>query len=119
MILYGVLTQTSIRDLFIARLLPGMLTILGFMQVVTIITRMHPRQGPTDNKTSGWDKAITLLKTWPILILFGLIIGGIYLGVFTPTEASGMGAVGAFLIAFIRRKMDRTRLLAAFRETLR
>ncbi|MCV6587216.1 MAG: TRAP transporter large permease, partial [Marinibacterium sp.] len=118
MVLYGVLTQTSIGDLFIAGLLPGILTILGFMLVVSIVTRLHPAMGPAGEATSPRDKLIALLRTWPILLLFGMIIGGIYLGVFTPTEASGVGAVGAFAIAVARRKMDRARLVAALRETL-
>jgi len=118
MVLYGVLTQTSIGDLFIAGLVPGLLTIAGFMLVVSIITRRNPEIGPAGEATPVAEKLTALGRTWPILLLFALIIGGIYLGVFTPTEASGVGAVGAIAIAALRRKLSRKRLIAALRETL-
>ncbi len=118
MVLYGVLTQTSIGDLFIAGLIPGLLTIAGFMLVVSIITRRNPQIGPAGEATPFAEKLTALGRTWPILLLFVLIIGGIYLGVFTPTEASGVGAVGAIAIAALRRKLSRKRLVAALRETL-
>ena len=118
MVLYGVLTQTSIGDLFIAGLLPGLLTIIGFMIVVSIITRISPELGPAGTKTTLQEKLTAMGRTWPILLLFTLIIGGIYLGVFTPTEASGVGAVGAFVIAAARGRLTRPRFVAALRETL-
>ena len=118
MVLYGVLTETSIGDLFIAGLVPGILTVLGFMVVVVIVTRANPALGPAGESAALREKLAALGRTWPILVLFALIIGGIYLGVFTPTEAAGVGAVGAFLLAAARRRIDRRRLLAAIGETL-
>ncbi|MXW34728.1 MAG: TRAP transporter large permease [Boseongicola sp. SB0673_bin_14] len=118
MVLYGILTQTSIGDLFIAGLVPGLLTVAGFMLVVAAVTRWNPDSGPAGDATTLAEKLSAAAGTWPILLLFCLVIGGIYLGVFTPTEAAGVGAVGAFLIAAARRRLGTGRLLAALRETL-
>lgn len=118
MVLYGVLTQTSIGDLFIAGLLPGLLTIAGFMLVISIVTSRKPDLGPAGDPTDLQDKLTAVASTWPILLLFVLIIGGIYLGVFTPTEASGVGAMGAMVIAALRRRLNVGTLFAALKETM-
>jgi len=118
MVLYGVLTQTSIGDLFIAGLLPGLLTIAGFMLVISIVTSRKPDLGPAGDPTDLQDKLTAVASTWPILLLFILIIGGIYLGVFTPTEASGVGAMGAMVIAALRRRLNVGTLFAALKETM-
>jgi tripartite ATP-independent transporter DctM subunit len=118
LVLYGVLTETSIGDLFIAGFIPGILTILGFMLVITIVTSFLPDIGPAGEKSSTKEKLAALGKTWAILLLFLIVIGGIYFGVFTPTEAAGIGAVGAFVISALRRRLTFASATDALMETV-
>lgn len=119
LVLYGVLTQTSIGDLFIAGFLPGILTVIVFMLVITITTRIRPEMGPPGERASATEKVAALKKTWAILLLFGLVIGGIYFGVFTPTEAAGIGAVGAFGIAALRGRLNYETVRESMLETVK
>ena len=119
LVLYGVLTETSIGDLFIAGFLPGILTILGFMLVIAIVTRLHPEMGPRGPKTTGREKLAALGQTWAIVLLFALVIGGIYFGIFTPTEAAGIGAVGAFGISALRGRLNFANVRDSLLETIK
>ena len=118
LVLYGVLTETSIGDLFIAGFLPGILTIIGFMLVISIVTRIWPEMGAAGEKSSLNEKLAALGRTWAILLLFLLVIGGIYFGVFTPTEAAGIGAVGAFALSALRGRLNFANASAALMETV-
>jgi len=117
LVLYGLLTESSIGDLFIAGFLPGILTILVFMIVISIVTRLHPESGPAGEKSTWTQKLNATLKTWAITALFATVIGGIYFGVFTPTEAAGVGAFGALFIAFSRKRLNREMLNETLLET--
>ncbi|QKV20181.1 TRAP transporter large permease [Oricola thermophila] len=119
LVLYGVLTETSIGDLFIAGFLPGLLTIVGFMLVVALITRLHPDMGPVGERASARQKINALGRTWAILLLFLIVIGGIYVGIFTPTEAAGVGAVGAMGVSAMRRRLSYANLVDALMETVK
>lgn len=118
LVLYGVLTETSIGDLFIAGFLPGVLTIVGFMLVVVVMTRIYPTIGPAGEQATLAEKFAALGRTWAIILLFALVIGGIYFGVFTPTEAAGIGAVGAFVISALRGRLTFTNIREALMETV-
>lgn len=118
LVLYGVLTETSIGDLFIAGLLPGILTIVGFMLVIAIVTRIWPEMGAPGEPSTLGEKFAALGRTWAILLLFLLVIGGIYFGVFTPTEAAGIGAVGAFVISALRGRLNFSNAQEALLETV-
>jgi tripartite ATP-independent transporter DctM subunit len=117
LVLYGLLTESSIGDLFIAGFLPGILTIIVFMIVISIVTRLHPESGPAGEKSTWKQKLNATLKTWAITALFATVIGGIYFGVFTPTEAAGVGALGAFFIAFSRKRLNREMMKETLLET--
>ena len=117
LVLYGLLTESSIGDLFIAGFLPGILTILVFMIVISIVTRLHPESGPAGEKSTWKQKLNATLKTWAITALFATVIGGIYFGVFTPTEAAGVGAFGALFIAFSRKRLNRDMIKDTLLET--
>lgn len=119
LVLYGILTETSIGDLFIAGFLPGILTIVGFMLVIALLTRIYPEMGPAGERSSAREKMRALGRTWAILLLFALVIGGIYFGVFTPTEAAGVGAMGAFGISALRRRMTFANTRDALMETVK
>jgi C4-dicarboxylate transporter DctM subunit len=117
LVLYGLLTESSIGDLFIAGFLPGILTIVVFMIVISIVTRLHPESGPAGEKSTWKQKLNATLKTWAITALFATVIGGIYFGVFTPTEAAGVGAFGALFIAFSRKRLNREMMKETLLET--
>ncbi|WP_406648675.1 TRAP transporter large permease [Aliisedimentitalea scapharcae] len=122
LVIYGLLTETSIGKLFIAGIVPGIMGILFYLLAVRFTVARNPDAGPAGPRTD-WAGRITALKgVWAVLLLFGLVIGGLYGALdfwplhlaFSPTEAAGMGAAGAFLIALARGSLS----FAALREVL-
>ncbi len=110
LVIYGILTETSIGALFIAGIIPGMLGILFYLVAVRITVARDPSAGPAGDRTAWPERWRAIRGVWAVLLLFGLVIGGLY-GIldfwpifltFSPTEAAGMGAMGAFLIALAR-----------------
>ena len=118
MVLYGVLTQTDIAALFIAGVIPGLLGILMYNFTVTVVTRISPEAGPAGARTPRRERWMSLASVWEILVLFALVIGGIYVGLFTPTEAAGVGAFGAFLSVVLRQAAGPRELVAILYETV-
>jgi len=104
-IIYGVLTMTSIGSLFIAGIFPGLLMTFMFMITAYLISIKNPKMGPLGPKSTMKEKIFGLKGVWPILVLFAVVIGGIYMGMFTPTEAGGIGAFGSFLFVLGKRKL--------------
>ncbi len=105
LIIYGLLTETDIAKLFIAGILPGLLTVTLYVLTISVVVRVRPQTGPPGTRAS-WPERFRLLgKVWGVAVLFVLILGGIFLGVFTPSEAGGIGAVGALAFALGRRKL--------------
>ena len=100
LIVYGFLTQSSIPQLFLAGLIPGIALALAFMAVTAIICTIRPELGGVRRTFPFAQMLRALIDLIPILILFGLIVGSIYRGWATPTEAAAVGVAGAFLIAF-------------------
>ncbi|MXN65473.1 TRAP transporter large permease subunit [Stappia sp. GBMRC 2046] len=117
LVLYGVTTQQDIARLFIAGVVPGILGILGYMAAVRVVCHFHPEAGPRGPKLPYGERFAALKGVIGILGLFMLVIGGIYLGVFTATEAAGIGAAGAFFIALFRRKLSVKILIDVLAET--
>jgi len=105
-IIYGILTEESIGKLFIAGFLPGALLAFLFILAIYIQCKLNPEIGPPGPGTTLKEKIKSLGGTWGMLLLFMIVMGGIYFGVFTPTEAAGVGAFGAFLFALLKRKMN-------------
>ena len=115
-ILYGILTEQSIGMLFMAGILPGILLTLLFMVTISIITARRPSAGPPGPKTSVKEKIVSLKGTWHMLLLFVLIMGGIYAGIFTPTEAGAVGAFGAVVISAASRRLTLKRFFDSLLE---
>ena len=116
-VIYGILTEQSIGKLFMAGLLPGLILSLLFILVIFVMCSINPEMGPRGEKSSWSQRIKSLSSTWGMLLLFILVMGGIYTGVFTPTEAAGVGAFGALLIALLKRKVTRKTLVFALNET--
>ena len=119
LVIYGILAKTSIRELFAAGFIPGMLGILLYLGAVKWVMWRDPDAGPA-GEVVPWSERIAALKSvGSTLALFVLVIGGIYLGVFTPTEAAGIGAMGAFVIALLRRALTPKVLMSVLIDTVR
>ena len=106
LIIYGIITEQSIGKLFLAGFIPGILEAVFYLFTIWYLTFFHPTHGPKGPKTTLREKFDALKHTWEVLILFLVVIGGIYWGWFTTTEAAGIGAFGTFFFALIRRKMS-------------
>jgi len=105
LIIYAVLTEQSVGKLFLAGFIPGVLEAVFYIGVIFIICRIRPQMGPPGPKTSFIEKIKSLKGTWIVILLFLLVIGGLYFGIFSPTEAAGVGASGAFIFALARRRL--------------
>ena len=116
-VLYGLMTEQSIGKLFAAGVLPGIAGMLLYMAAVRYTTWRHPAQGPAAPRAAREERRKALLGVWPVLLLFGVVLGGMYVGFFSPTEAAGVGAFGAILISFLLGRMDRKGFFSAVRET--
>lgn len=125
LVIYGLLTETSIGKLFVAGVIPGAIGILFYLLAVRYAVWRDPSAGPPGDRVSWRDRLRALRSVWAVLLLFFLVIGGLY-GVFdveplniafSPTEAAGMGAMGAFLIALARRRLSLADTLEVLSET--
>ncbi len=116
-IFYGVMTETSIGALFIAGIIPGVITALMFSSIIFIRCVLNPELGPKGPRTSWRERLISLGQLGPVTGLFIVIIGGIYAGVFTPTEAAGVGCAGVLIAALVQRKLSWAAIGAALRST--
>lgn len=119
MIIYGILTELPIAPLFIAGIAPGVLLTLLFILAIFIMTKIKPELGPPGPTFTLKEKIYSLKDTWSILTLFVLVIGGLYTGWFTPTEAAGVGAFGAFAITIVKKKLTWLNLTESLAQTIR
>ncbi|TFG92588.1 MAG: TRAP transporter large permease, partial [Syntrophobacterales bacterium] len=118
-IVYGILTEQSIGRLFMAGILPGFLLILLFILAIVLWTRMRPELGPKGPKFPLREKLASLSGLVETLLLFILIMGGLFLGFFTPTEAGAIGAFGTLTLALVGRNLTMKGFMMALFETTR
>jgi C4-dicarboxylate transporter DctM subunit len=116
-ILYGMLSETSVADLFVAGIIPGIMMAGFFLLLIYIMCRRNPAIGPAGPSFSWREKFASLKGTIAMIVLFLLVIGGLYTGIFTTTEAGAIGAFGAFAIALIMRRLTFSRMITAAKET--
>ena len=105
-ILIGIMTNLSINQLFISGILPGIAVVIFYMGTCIVWSRIDPAVAPSLPKIAWKEKIATTRFTWPIVLLFFLVMGGIYTGIFTPTEAGAVGAFGALVISITKREMS-------------
>ncbi|MEM6438389.1 MAG: TRAP transporter large permease [Pseudomonadota bacterium] len=125
LVIYGLLTETSIGKLFIAGVIPGVIGILFYLGAVAFTVARTPEAGPAGERTPWRQRLKALTVVWAVLLLFFLVIGGLYGALnfaplnlaFSPTEAAGMGAMGAFLIALFRGTLTLKETFEVLRET--
>ena len=116
---YGLITQQDIGKLFVAGIIPGIIAVLMYMATITIIGYARPGFLPAGPRASWRERIEGMRDVWATLLLFAFVIGGIYGGLFTATEAAGMGAAGAFVIGVLRRRLSRTDILRSLLEATR
>ncbi|MFV0383222.1 TRAP transporter large permease [Paracoccus sp. (in: a-proteobacteria)] len=117
LVIYGILTQQDIGKLFLAGIVPGLMGIIGYMLAVRLSLAMHAEKIESLPRLSLTQRLVATRGVAPALALFGFVLGGIYLGVFTATEAAGMGAGASILLAAMRRKLTLRDTLNTLFET--
>ena len=105
MVIYGIMTETSIGKLFAAGVLPGLLAVTLRCGAVQFVCWRDPKAGPHAEHATWRERLVALRDVWAVVALFVIVMGGIYGGVFTATEGAGIGAFGAFCFALARRRL--------------
>lgn len=119
LVIYAILTEQNIAKLFLAAFIPGVLAAIGYVIAISIYVRLYPDSAGVRPPVPWSERFAALFRVWPVLLVFGLVVGGIYLGWFTPTEGAAVGAFGTGLIAFINGGLNRETLIDSFMVTAR
>ena len=117
-IMYAMLTEQSVGTLFMAGIVPGIIMVLAFVIAITVACRLKPELGPQGEKFSKQEKRRALVGVVPVVVLFVIVLGSIYLGICSATEAGALGSLGALIIAMISRDMSWKKLGKILRETV-
>jgi tripartite ATP-independent transporter DctM subunit len=117
LILYGILTEQSISKLFIAGMIPGIALALLFVATIFVMTKIRPEMGAPGPKFPIKEKIVALKSTFGLVALFVLVIGGLYTGWLTPTEAAGVGAFGALVVMILKKRFTWTNLVRSLRDS--
>ena len=119
-VVYGILTEQSIGRLLVSGIMPGILLALFYVLIIVVWVKLKPGHAPANpEKATLTDKLVSLLGVWEFIVVFLLVMGGIYLGFFTPTEAGAVGAFFLFVITVMRRKLTWKALIQALASTTR
>ncbi len=105
---YGLITQQDVGKLFRAGILPGLLAMVMYMAAIALICAVKPDFLPTVPKASWRERLLGLRDVWAPVVLFLSVVVGLYGGVFTPTEAGGVGAAGAFILGVLRGRLGKS-----------
>jgi len=119
LVIYAILAEQNIAKLFLAAIIPGLLAALGYVLTISIYVRLNPDSAGIRPPVPYGERVRALIDVWPVLLVFALVVGGIYGGLFTPTEGAAVGALGTGLIAFANRGLNFKELLGSFTATAR
>jgi tripartite ATP-independent transporter DctM subunit len=117
LIIYAIIVEANIVELFQAGFLPGLLATLGYMIAIAIVTRVNPKAGPAGPRADRHERWTSLRKIWTVALIFFVVMGGIYSGIFTPTEGAGVGATATCLVAIVYGGMRLQGFIDALIET--
>jgi tripartite ATP-independent transporter DctM subunit len=117
-IVYGIFTEMSVSRLFMAGVIPGILSLLGFLVVIYIWVKRHPDVAPVDDKIlKKGERRKAAIRCWPAMLLFAIIIGGIYGGLFTATEAAAVSAFAVIIIGFLQKRLTWSQFTRSMKDT--
>lgn len=119
LIIYGILTETSIGRLFLAGIIPGLLLAFSFAATLIVWCKWDPKLGPKGDRSSWKERLASLPPVVLVVVIFLVVVGGLMWGYFTPTEAGSVGTLAVFILTAAKRDMDTKRLVQAIMETLR
>ncbi|MEO7392674.1 MAG: TRAP transporter large permease [Ramlibacter sp.] len=117
LVIYAILTEQNIAKLFLAAFVPGILAMIGYMAVVAIYVRVSPSSAGQLAPVPMRERWIQTFKVWPVLAIFVVVVGGIYGGIFTPTEGAAVGAAGTGLVAWLGGTLGRKQFVEALLAT--
>ena len=117
LVIYAILAEQNIAKLFVAAFVPGILAAMGYMIAIGIWMRVSPNTAAVSPRVPWPERVRTLASVWPVIAIFVVVVGGIYVGIFTPTEAAAVGAAGTGLVALAGGKMNWKRLVDAILST--
>ncbi len=113
LVIYAILTEQNIAKLFLAAFVPGILAAVGYMIVISIYARLNPKEVGSMPPMPMKERWAATMRTWPVIVIFLVVVGGIYSGVFTPTEGAAIGAFGTGIAAWAGGGLNRKTLLGA------
>ncbi len=119
LMIYGIISQQSVVKLFAAALIPGLLLTLFYLITIVVAVKVNPAIAPKLPSGGKGDLRRDLFRVWDVALLFLLTFGGIYFGWFSPTEAAAIGAFGAALVGWMRRRLPTSQAVMCFNETAR
>lgn len=105
LVIAAILVEANIETLFQAALIPGLIAAAGYIAAIAVVVRLRPDDGPAGPRADGAERRRSLIDVWPVLLIFLVVIGGIYAGFFTPTQGAAVGAVGTGAVAVSRGRM--------------
>ncbi|MEN9889870.1 MAG: hypothetical protein RLY78_165 [Pseudomonadota bacterium] len=117
LMVYAILTEQNITKMFLAAYVPALVAAIGYMVAIAVMVRLQPEQAPPAVAASAGEVLAATLKVWPIVLIFIVVFGGIYGGLFTATEGAAIGNVLVLAITLLRREIDRGKFFAAVRTT--
>ncbi len=117
MVIFALLTEQSIGRMFLAGFLPGAVATICYMIAAYLVARLRPGAGPAGERASWRERGVTLMGVGPVLLLFFVVMGGMYAGVFSPTEGAAVGSFGAFLLTLFTRRLTWRVFIDSLRET--
>lgn len=117
LVIYAILAEQNIAKLFVAAFVPGILAAIGYMIAISVWVRIRPNAAQLSPRVPWAQRLVMIGKVWPVILIFVTVVGGIYAGIFTPTEAAAVGAAGTFLVALFSGEMSWSRLSASILAT--
>jgi C4-dicarboxylate transporter, DctM subunit len=106
LVVYGILTEQNIARLFAAAFIPGLIAVVLYLAAIYFYVRRHPQDGPASERHSRAERVALIKAVWPVAAIFVIVFGGIYGGVFTPTEGAAVGAASTLIAGLARRELN-------------